>query len=202
MTGTKTHRRRLADWPVAAAFSLAALLSAAIVSLLAAGARRQLRRVEVAGDSMQPGLRPGDFVLLRLGAPRADCAAGMVVAFAARATPGAPPRPELMLKRIVGLPGELLRVGEHVEINGRILEEPYCRGVAPEASYRAVQTIPAQRYFVLGDSRAQSTDSRDFGEIAADRIVGQAIWRYWPPRRIGPIQRSERRWQASHDGLS
>ena len=196
------HRRRLAHWPVAAAFSLAALLAAAIVSLLGAGARRHLRRVEVAGDSMQPGLRPGDFVLLRLGAPRADHAAGMIVAVAGRATPGAPPRPELMLKRIVGLSGELLRVGENVEINGRILEEPYCQGVEPEASYRAVHAVPAQRYFVLGDSRTQSTDSRDFGEIAADRIVGQVIWRYWPPRRIGVIPRSERRWRASHDGLS
>ena len=196
------HRRRLAHWPVAAAFSLAALLAAAMVSLLATGARRHLRRVEVAGNSMQPGLRPGDFVLLRLGAPRADHAAGMIVALAARATQGASPSPELMLKRIVGLPGELLRVGENVEINGRILEEPYCRGVAPEASYRVVHAIPAKRYFVLGDSRAESTDSRDFGEIAADRIVGQAIWRYWPPGRIGVIPRSERRWRASHDGFS
>ena len=194
------NRPRPAGWLLAAALALAA-----IGSLLAAAVRRRLRRVEVAGDSMQPGLAPGDFVLVRLGGPVRDRAAGAIVAFQvppAPTTAGVGPRPELMLKRIVGLEGEMLRVGAAVEINGRVLEEPYRRGVASESSYRGVHAVPGGHYFVLGDSRAESTDSREFGAIDADRIVGEAVWRYWPPRRIGRIERSERVWRASDQGAA
>ena len=189
------QRPRLARWPVAAVLFLGAL-----ASLLAALARRRLRRVEVAGDSMLPALAPGDFLLLRRGAPTLERAAGAIVAFEAPRAPGAPPRPEVLLKRVVGLPGEMLRVGAEVEINGRVLEEPYRRGVAPEQTYRGVHSVPPESLFLLGDAREQSTDSRAFGAIALDRVLGEAIWRYWPPRRFGPIRRPRRAWAAPPGG--
>ena len=188
------RRPRLARWLVAAALILGAL-----ASLSVAAARRRLRRVEVVGDSMLPALAPGDFVLLRLGAPRPADAAGAIVALEPPSAPGGPRRPKLLLKRVVGLPGEMLRVGEDVEVNGRILDEPYRRGSAPKSSYRGVQAVSTDHYFVLGDNRAESTDSRDFGAIAAHRLLGTAIWRYWPPRRIGPILAPDRRFRAPSD---
>jgi signal peptidase I len=188
-------RPRRAPVPVAAVLSLLAF-----GALLVALARRRLRRVEVAGDSMLPGLAPGDFLLLRRGAPAPDRAAGAIVAFEAPRSPGLPERPELLLKRIVGLPAEMLRVGAQVEINGRVLVEPYRHGVAPEHSYRGVHAVPPRSYFVLGDARGQSTDSREFGAIEAERILGAAIWRYWPPRRFGAIRRQPRVWTTSGGG--
>ena len=189
------QRPRLARWPVAAVLSLSAL-----GSLFAAVAGQRLRRVEVAGDSMWPGLAAGDFLLLRRGAPPPDRAAGAIVAFEGPHVPGAPPRPDVLLKRVVGLPGEMLRVGAEVEINGRLLEEPYRRGIAPEGSYRGVHAVPPDSFFVLGDAREQSTDSRELGAITADRVLGEAIWRYWPPRRFGPIRRPRRSWTPSPKG--
>lgn len=183
------QRPRLPRWPVAAVLSLSAL-----ATLLVALARRRLRRVEVAGDSMLPGLAAGDFLLLRRGAPPTERAAGAIVAFEAPRAPGEPPRPEVLLKRVIGLPGEMLRVGADVEINGRLLEEPYRRGLAPGGSHRGVHAVPADSLFLLGDAREQSTDSREFGAIAVDRVLGEAIWRYWPPRRFGPIRRPRRGW--------
>jgi signal peptidase I len=97
-----------------------------------------------------------------------------------------------MLKRVVGLPGESLRVGAHVEVNGRPLFEPYKRGEAPPASYRGVQRLAAGEYFVLGDHRAASTDSRDFGAVRAEAIEGVALLRYWPPERLGWVRREAR----------
>jgi signal peptidase I len=185
-------RPRLAQWPVAAVLSLLAL-----GSLLAAAARHRLRRIEVAGTSMLPGLAPGEFIVVRRGALSVEGAAGAIVAFHAPQSPGAPQRPEVLLKRIVGLPGEMLRVGAAVEVNGRVLREPYRQGVAAESSYRGVHAVPPGSYFVLGDSREESTDSREFGAIEADRILGEAIWRYWPPRRFGPIRRAMRVWAPS-----
>lgn len=189
------QRPRLARWPVAAVLSFGAL-----ASLLAAVALWRLRRVEVAGDSMRPGLAAGDFLLLRRGAPPPERAAGAIVAFEAPRVPGAPPRPEVLLKRVVGLPGEMLRVGAEVEINGRVLDEPYRRGVAPERTYRGAHAVPPDSFFVLGDTREQSTDSREFGAIASNRVLGEAIWRYWPPGRFGPIRRPRRSWAPEQEG--
>ena len=180
---------RLARLSVAAALFLGAL---ALLTL--ASARRRLTRV---GESMLPGLAPGDFVLVRLGAPSLARAAGAVIALRPPRARAATARPELLLKRIVGLPDEMLRIGADVEVNGRILEEPYRLGIAPESGYRGVRAVSAGHYCVLGDNRADSTDSRDFGEIPADRILGVAAWRYWPPGRFGPIGRPKRRWWAS-----
>jgi signal peptidase I len=90
------------------------------------------------------------------------------------------------VKRIVGLPGETvtLRAG-HVFVDGRRLPEPYLR---PE--YRGAETggwrrNPADGYFVLGDNRTMSCDSRRWGIVRRSEIVGRAALTYWPPHRLG-----------------
>ena len=150
---------------------------------------RKLQVVAVAGESMTPELEPGDFLVLRRGRPPLDVIAGRIVA--SRDHQG-----RLLLKRVVGLPGEMLRVGAVVEVNSRTLREPYANGETPTARYRGVQRLGAGELFLVGDNRAASTDSRDFGPVCADRVEGVAVARYWPPRRIGLIRGQPRHFLA------
>lgn len=169
---------------------------AAAVACLALPAlllRGRLLRVEVAGDSMAPALLPGDFLLLRRGPPPRTGAFGQIVA---TPDPRAAAGERLLLKRIVGLPGEALRVGGGVQVNGRRLLEPYAHGNDPPAQHRGVQRLGADSYFLLGDHRAASTDSRDFGPVPSARLQGTAVLRYWPPRRLGWLHPPARRFAA------
>jgi signal peptidase I len=164
----------------------------AAVVLLALAAARWLRRsfvaVEVAGESMSPALRSGEYLLLRRGGvPRGERAYGEIVAL--RDASG-----RLLLKRVVGLPGESVRAGEEVQINGRVLEEPYANGATSASQYRGVQRLTEGEHFLLGDRRDASTDSRDFGPIDRSRMEGVAKVRYWPPSRVGLLSRPPRRF--------
>jgi signal peptidase I len=90
------------------------------------------------------------------------------------------------IKRIVGLPGEVVSMRDgDVYIDGARLREPYL-----VAAYRGHETaswprVPAGSYFVLGDNRAMSCDSRRWGVVPRSNIVGRAELRYWPLPRIG-----------------
>jgi signal peptidase I len=93
------------------------------------------------------------------------------------------------VKRIIGLPGErvairLRRGAAYVYIDGRRLEEPYVeqdrRDIGPEETFR----VPEGSYFVMGDNRSQSCDSRVWGSVPEGNIIGQVFMTYWPPLRI------------------
>jgi signal peptidase I len=90
------------------------------------------------------------------------------------------------IKRIVGLPGEVVSMRNgRVYIDGVRLHEPYLT-----AAYRGDESgvwprVPAGSYFMLGDNRAESCDSRRWGVVPRDSIVGRAEVRYWPPNRAG-----------------
>ncbi|MCK9486545.1 MAG: signal peptidase I [Dehalococcoidia bacterium] len=204
---------------------IALAVLATIVAAAAAGGvalpllRRRYLRVAVAGESMTPALRPGDFLVLRRGPPPAEAAAGHVVAvYDPRHTgrldpPGngghealreVPPQPDaepppLLLKRIVGLPGESLRIGGGVQVNGRVLEEPYAHGETPAEQHRGINRLEEDEYFLVGDHRGASTDSRDFGPVRRQDIVGTVVLRYWPPERLGRVAPEERRLLGTAD---
>lgn len=165
-------------------------LAAAAVSVLAVALRRGIMRVEVAGESMTPALLPGDFLILRRGSPPAGSEYGQIVALR-------DPRPEgdgrLLLKRLVGLPGEALRVGGSLQVNGRVLIEPYAHGETPAEQHRGINRLEPDTYFVLGDHRGASTDSRDFGPVPLAAIAGYAVLRYWPFARAGWLRPPMRR---------
>ena len=95
------------------------------------------------------------------------------------------PESETFVKRLIGLPGERIRGRNgRVFINGEPLEEPYLDSVdAPEKTF-AEREIPEDHYFMMGDNRAQSCDSADWGAVPRANIIGEVFAVYWPPRRI------------------
>jgi signal peptidase I len=90
------------------------------------------------------------------------------------------------VKRLIGLPGELWeeRNGD-VFINGRRLDEPYIRPARRDTRTIAAIRIPHGRYFMMGDNRNSSCDSRRWGTVARSSLIGKVIATYWPPLRLG-----------------
>ncbi len=94
------------------------------------------------------------------------------------------------IKRVVGLPGDHLKViGGRVWINGKQLNEPYIR---PDATCQICDlpreiTIPPGHFFMMGDNRGESDDSRTWGPVPKNWIIGKAFFTYWPPHRIGTL---------------
>lgn len=97
------------------------------------------------------------------------------------------------IKRIIGLPGERVKIsGGQVFINGSVLHEPYLdpgTSTGPESFLSEGQVISLKPgyYFLMGDNRLHSSDSRDFGPIPESSIIGRVVFRFWPPDRFGPI---------------
>ena len=94
------------------------------------------------------------------------------------------PSAEDFIKRVIGLPGETLE-GRNgvVYVDGRPLREPYLVG-GNIGDFGPV-TVPPGHLWMMGDNRGQSSDSRVFGPVAKDRVVGRALLRVWPPGRLG-----------------
>ncbi len=91
---------------------------------------------------------------------------------------------KLLIKRVIGLPGETLEIRDGiVYINGQPLDEPYVNG-RPRGNYPPL-VIPEGDVFVMGDNRNNSNDSRAFGPVPIQNIVGHAWMRYWPPNDFG-----------------
>jgi signal peptidase I len=93
------------------------------------------------------------------------------------------------VKRIIGLPRErvqirLRRGAAYVYIDGKRLDEPYIeqdrRDIGPAETFR----VPADSYFVMGDNRSQSCDSRVWGSVPDENLIGKVFMTYWPPQRI------------------
>ena len=93
-----------------------------------------------------------------------------------------------LVKRVIGLPAETIEVRtDGVYVNGAKLNEPWLRAGINMGITKAPQVIPAGHYFVMGDNRANSSDSRVFGPVPEREIVGKAMFLVWPPSRIGGL---------------
>ena len=93
------------------------------------------------------------------------------------------------VKRLVGLPGERLELRSerglsYVYIDGKKLNEPYIRAGRRDARGPETFQIPEGQYFFMGDNRSQSCDSREWGTVPRDNLIGKVFATYWPPNRI------------------
>jgi signal peptidase I len=94
------------------------------------------------------------------------------------------------IKRVVAIGGDRIRVVDgRVILNGRHLREPFIR---PDSSCGLCNlpreiTIPKGMYFMMGDNRGESADSREWGPVPKKWLIGQAFMTYWPPKRVGAL---------------
>jgi len=142
--------------------------------------------VKVEGTSMMPGLTDQERIFVnkyeyRLG--ENNIQRGDLVVFHYPKDPR-----ESYIKRVVGLPGDSVRIlaGE-VYVNGKKLDEPYVLDAYRDHDSMEREIVPPGDYFVLGDHRNSSSDSRSWGFVARDEIYGKAVLVYWPLAKIGRV---------------
>jgi signal peptidase I len=134
-----------------------------------------IQNYQIDGPSMQNTLHTGQYVLVNkvaylFHAPER----GDIIILQEPDQPGRD-----LIKRVIGLPGDTIKLdGTNVWVNGTELNEPYItQKHNPDAN---VLTVPANEYFVMGDNRPVSEDSRYFGFVPKDYVVGKAILVDWP----------------------
>jgi len=94
--------------------------------------------------------------------------------------------PELLIKRVVGLPGERVTLADgRVYVDGTPTDEPYLD--QPTNGSGRSWVVPPFHVFVMGDNRSASRDSRIFGAVPMEELVGRALFRYWPLEEIGIV---------------
>jgi signal peptidase I len=97
-------------------------------------------------------------------------------------------RTKSFIKRVVGLPGDQVEIRNgYVYINGHTLEEPYVPSQFVDISGYGPVRVPNNMYFVMGDHRVSSNDSRVFGPVPSTFIYGKAVFAYWPWNHFGAI---------------
>jgi signal peptidase I len=90
------------------------------------------------------------------------------------------------VKRLIGLPGDVVEERNgNVFINGERLDEPYVESANRDDSNFGPRRIPENQFFMMGDNRAQSCDSRVWGPVPRENLIGEVFAVYWPPQRIG-----------------
>ncbi len=154
-------------------------VSVQVVVLLAIGMAFFLRIPQVTGPSMLPHVQPGELVLINTLAYRmGPIKRGDIVALHHDEATA-----QTFLKRVVALPGDHVRIdGGTLYVNGTAVAEPY-------VSFRDRQnvadiTVPAHGIYVLGDNRAESEDSRTWGPVDENAVIGKALIGLWPPERL------------------
>ncbi len=92
------------------------------------------------------------------------------------------------IKRVIALPGDRLRIDRGVVyLNGKRLSEPYVPSEYRDEKSMAETVIPDDEYFMMGDHRSISSDSREFGPVDRDLIYGKAVFVYWPKKDAGVV---------------
>lgn len=141
--------------------------------------------------SMEDTVQPGQYVLVdKLSPLWSDYKRGDVIVFDPPAGVSEGTQNIPFIKRVIGLAGDVVEVKDDaVYVNGVKLDEPYVYEGQPTTPLTDVSrwVVPPGEYFVLGDHREQSQDSRVFGPIPRSSVIGRAWLRYWPADTIGLI---------------
>jgi len=141
--------------------------------------------VKVEGTSMMPSLDDQERIFINKFVYRIEpIQRGDIVVFRYPRDPA-----KSFIKRVIGVAGDHVRIVDgHVFLNGKMLEENYVPSVyQDERSYPEI-VVPPDFYFVLGDHRSLSNDSRDFGPVEASYIYGKAVFGYWPVDKVGRLR--------------
>lgn len=134
----------------------------------------------IPSGSMEPTLTEGDMIaankiIYRLSEPKR----GDIIVFKYPLNPDRD-----FVKRLIGLPGEKVQIkNSTLHINGKIIAEPYLPKGLKFQDFGPV-TVPKDKYFMMGDNRNNSLDSRVWGEMPKENIIGKASIIYWPVKRI------------------
>ena len=174
-TERKRYRRKKASNKALRGTVYVLTLVAAVAVLIAT---LVLPVLQIEGTSMEPTLHNGDIVLL-MKTTRFDH--GDLCGFTWNN--------KLLIKRVIGLPGDWLEIDTDGTVyrNGNKLEEPYVQQMAlGECDLEFPFQVPQEQYFVIGDMRESSIDSRNslIGCIPKDQIVGKVFFRVWPFKKI------------------
>jgi signal peptidase I len=167
-----------AIWDLVHDLSVAVLFFFFLVTFVAQAFRVQ-------GTSMQPLLADGERIVVNKFVYRFEAIQrGDVVVFWYPKDPSVS-----FIKRVVGVPGDVVEMRSGVLfVNNVAVQEDYLKpGFRDSDSYAAVP-VPKGYYYVLGDHRNSSNDSRSWGEVPEKYIYGKAVFRFWPLAKIGPIR--------------
>lgn len=136
--------------------------------------------------SMEPTLEVGDRVLVnKLSYDLHDVHRGDLVVFQRPEDDVTPVGIDDLIKRVIALPGESVEVADGaVRIDGVALDEPYLESIEGIPDFGPTR-VPDDHVFVMGDNRRASRDSRSFGPVSREDIVGRAFLRIWPPSGVG-----------------
>jgi signal peptidase I len=176
-TRRKTNRgtRQIVEW-------LLLIVGALLIALLIKGFLFQA--FYIPSESMVPTLQEDDRVLVNKMSYRLhDVNRGDIVVF--EAPPGTEDGIDDLVKRVVGLPGETVEGRDGtVYVDGQPLDEGYLPEGTVTGAF-APETVPPDHYWVMGDNRPASRDSRYFGFVPEGDIVGRVFVRIWPITRVG-----------------
>lgn len=143
--------------------------------------------VKVEGTSMTPSLVNEERIFINKFVYRfgfSDIDRGDTIVFWA---PEDPTRS--YIKRVIGVPGDVVEIVDGtVILNGKRLEEPYLIAANRDRMSMPRRVVEAGQYFVLGDHRNSSNDSRSWGTVPRDAIYGKAVFVYWPLNRLGLLR--------------
>ena len=147
----------------------AVLVATVVVRLTIVGA------VRIESSSMSPTLERGDVVLVSKRAPQPDALGrGDLVVFRM-------PDGHRAIKRVVALPGDTIVILDgQLHVNDRLVRESYVDHATIDGYYSRTWRVPPGSVFMLGDNRANSIDSRDYGPVAVDDLLGRVIVTLWP----------------------
>lgn len=155
---------------------IAAILSLFLVKNVVSGCR-------IEGNSMCPTLQTGDKLLIsHIGDDPKEIKRFDIVVFKRQGN-------ATLVKRVIALPGEKIKLArDKIFIdNRRITPPPYLKGDLLNETDDEL-TVPSDSFFLMGDNRGHSYDSRNFGPVHKSTIVGKAMLRYWPPDKIGKVK--------------
>jgi signal peptidase I len=161
---------------------LETVLPAILIALLINVFIGQATRVE--GQSMEPNLHTNQRLVVEKVSYRFHGPQRFDVVVIKMPSQG----DELLIKRVIGLPGETVEIRDGtVYINGAALDEPHAQGDT-STRHNASVMVPPLHVFVMGDNRNHSNDSRSFGPVPIENIVGRAWVSYWPPEEVGLVE--------------